>query len=184
MFEKIHLYLGRFPELNGMWLQELIFERRGFVMQIVGEITENTKERGIEERASIVLEKYKRNNGYRERRKASEGMGETYWEADVPSVRRNITVVDVRSRGDRLEHRGAISEVETPLSCYNSICNNPSTQTIWAVAENYIFEPAFVELIQGVPKAINTSATSASVIDPSNINSDFQNFKFKECPEI
>ncbi|KAI3724258.1 hypothetical protein L2E82_36029 [Cichorium intybus] len=39
----------------------------------------------------------------------------------------------------------AISEVETPLSCYNSICNNPSTQTIWAVAENYRFEPVFVE---------------------------------------
>lgn len=39
----------------------------------------------------------------------------------------------------------SISEVETALSCYNSICSNPSTQTIWAVAENYRFEPAFVE---------------------------------------
>ncbi|KAI3709093.1 hypothetical protein L2E82_38851 [Cichorium intybus] len=41
----------------------------------------------------------------------------------------------------------AISEVETPLSCYNSICNNPSTQTIWAVAENYRFELAFDTMV-------------------------------------
>ncbi|KAI7735547.1 hypothetical protein M8C21_004736, partial [Ambrosia artemisiifolia] len=39
----------------------------------------------------------------------------------------------------------AISEAETALSSYKSLHNNPSAQKIWAVAENYRFEPAFVE---------------------------------------
>ncbi|KAD5508747.1 hypothetical protein E3N88_16450 [Mikania micrantha] len=39
----------------------------------------------------------------------------------------------------------AITEIETALSCYNSLYNNPSAKKIWAVAENYRFEPAFVE---------------------------------------
>lgn len=39
----------------------------------------------------------------------------------------------------------SLSEVETALSCYNSICANSPVQPIWAVAENYRFEPAFVE---------------------------------------
>ncbi|MFS7916069.1 putative glucose-fructose oxidoreductase [Helianthus anomalus] len=40
----------------------------------------------------------------------------------------------------------AISEAETALSSYNSFYNNNSpAQKIWAVAENYRFEPAFVE---------------------------------------
>ncbi|CAH1452656.1 unnamed protein product [Lactuca virosa] len=39
----------------------------------------------------------------------------------------------------------SISEVETALSCYKSLYTNPSAQKIWAVAENYRFEPAFVE---------------------------------------
>lgn len=39
----------------------------------------------------------------------------------------------------------SISEVETALLCYNSICANIPGQPIWAVAENYRFEPAFVE---------------------------------------
>ncbi|KAK1435186.1 hypothetical protein QVD17_00947 [Tagetes erecta] len=39
----------------------------------------------------------------------------------------------------------SISEAETALSRYSSIYNNPSAQKIWAVAENYRFEPAFVE---------------------------------------
>ncbi|KAJ0799470.1 hypothetical protein HanOQP8_Chr00c649g0846621 [Helianthus annuus] len=40
----------------------------------------------------------------------------------------------------------AISEAETALSSYNSFYNNNSSaQKIWAVAENYRFEPAFVE---------------------------------------
>ncbi|TXG73191.1 hypothetical protein EZV62_001770 [Acer yangbiense] len=37
------------------------------------------------------------------------------------------------------------SEIENALSSYNAICANLSTQPIWAVAENYRFEPAFVE---------------------------------------
>ncbi|KAI3809493.1 hypothetical protein L1987_25469 [Smallanthus sonchifolius] len=37
------------------------------------------------------------------------------------------------------------SEVETALSSYNSLFNTPSARPIWAVAENYRFEPAFVE---------------------------------------
>ncbi|PWA38400.1 NAD(P)-binding Rossmann-fold superfamily protein [Artemisia annua] len=39
----------------------------------------------------------------------------------------------------------SISELETALSSYNSLHNNQPTQNIWAVAENYRFEPAFVE---------------------------------------
>ncbi|KAL8227245.1 hypothetical protein R6Q57_017077 [Mikania cordata] len=39
----------------------------------------------------------------------------------------------------------SITEIETALSCYNSLYNNPSAKKIWAVAENYRFEPAFVE---------------------------------------
>lgn len=38
-----------------------------------------------------------------------------------------------------------ISEIENALSRYNSICPDPPGQPIWAVAENYRFEPAFVE---------------------------------------
>lgn len=39
----------------------------------------------------------------------------------------------------------SISEVETALSCYNTICSNMAGLPIWAVAENYRFETAFVE---------------------------------------
>lgn len=39
----------------------------------------------------------------------------------------------------------AISEAEAALSQYNSVCNN-SIYPIWAVAENYRFEPAFLEV--------------------------------------
>lgn len=37
------------------------------------------------------------------------------------------------------------SELETALARYKAICANLSDQPIWAVAENYRFEPAFVE---------------------------------------
>ncbi|XP_024973948.1 uncharacterized protein YMR315W-like isoform X2 [Cynara cardunculus var. scolymus] len=37
------------------------------------------------------------------------------------------------------------SEVEAALSSYRFLSNTPSAQPIWAVAENYRFEPAFVE---------------------------------------
>lgn len=39
----------------------------------------------------------------------------------------------------------SVREAETALSCYNSICAKVPGQPIWAVAENYRFEPAFVE---------------------------------------
>ncbi|XP_057953533.1 dehydrogenase FPY6 isoform X2 [Malania oleifera] len=39
----------------------------------------------------------------------------------------------------------SIGEAETALSCYNSLCTNSPSQPIWAVGENYRFEPAFVE---------------------------------------
>ncbi|KAK3015478.1 hypothetical protein RJ639_005783 [Escallonia herrerae] len=39
----------------------------------------------------------------------------------------------------------AISEAETGLSSYHSICIEAPGQPIWAVAENYRFEPSFVE---------------------------------------
>lgn len=39
----------------------------------------------------------------------------------------------------------SVREAETALSCYNSIYTNVPGQPIWAVAENYRFEPAFVE---------------------------------------
>jgi len=37
--------------------------------------------------------------------------------------------------------------LETALARYNAICANLSDQPIWAVAENYRFEPAFVEVL-------------------------------------
>lgn len=37
----------------------------------------------------------------------------------------------------------AVTELETALSCYKSLSPAP----IWAVAENYRFEPAFVEVL-------------------------------------
>ncbi|CAL9200827.1 unnamed protein product [Musa hybrid cultivar] len=40
---------------------------------------------------------------------------------------------------------GTVSEAETAISCYNSFCNNFPHQPVWALAENYRFEPAFVE---------------------------------------
>ncbi|RXH85225.1 hypothetical protein DVH24_041993 [Malus domestica] len=39
----------------------------------------------------------------------------------------------------------ATSELETALSSYKSIVDNAPDKPIWAVAENYRFEPAFVE---------------------------------------
>ncbi|XP_065866049.1 dehydrogenase FPY6 [Euphorbia lathyris] len=39
----------------------------------------------------------------------------------------------------------SVSEIETALSRYKSLCANSPGSPIWAVAENYRFEPAFVE---------------------------------------
>lgn len=40
---------------------------------------------------------------------------------------------------------GSTSEAEMALSGYKALCNSIPRQAIWAVAENYRFEPAFVE---------------------------------------
>ncbi|XP_042377867.1 scyllo-inositol 2-dehydrogenase (NADP(+)) IolW-like isoform X1 [Zingiber officinale] len=40
---------------------------------------------------------------------------------------------------------GSVSEAEAALSSYNSFCNDLPRQPVWALAENYRFEPAFVE---------------------------------------
>ncbi|XP_073004698.1 dehydrogenase FPY6 isoform X1 [Typha latifolia] len=40
---------------------------------------------------------------------------------------------------------GSTTEAETALSCYSSLPNLFTYKPIWAVAENYRFEPAFVE---------------------------------------
>lgn len=41
----------------------------------------------------------------------------------------------------------ALSEVETALSFYSSLSTTLPFKPIWAVAENYRFEPAFVEVL-------------------------------------
>jgi hypothetical protein len=41
----------------------------------------------------------------------------------------------------------AVVEAQTALSCYHSLNNISPTKSIWALAENYRFEPAFVEVI-------------------------------------
>lgn len=50
-----------------------------------------------------------------------------------------------------------MKEAETALACYNSINTEVAGQPIWAVAENYRFEPAFVEVYVPVIFVINLS---------------------------
>lgn len=45
-----------------------------------------------------------------------------------------------------VETHSAISEVETALSSYNSFGTTLPSRPIWAIAENYRFEPAFMEV--------------------------------------
>ncbi|XP_024985766.1 uncharacterized oxidoreductase C26H5.09c isoform X2 [Cynara cardunculus var. scolymus] len=63
----------------------------------------------------------------------------------------------------------SISEVETALSCHTSLYNNPSAQSIWAVAENYRFEPAFVESRKLMPEI--GDMMSVQVIVEGSMNS-------------
>lgn len=49
----------------------------------------------------------------------------------------------------------AVKEAESALACYNSINTEVAGQPIWAVAENYRFEPAFVEVYVPVTFFIN-----------------------------
>lgn len=40
----------------------------------------------------------------------------------------------------------AIGEIETAMTSYKNISSDSPCRPIWAVAENYRFEPAFVEV--------------------------------------
>ena len=46
-----------------------------------------------------------------------------------------------------LQHLSATCEAQAALSCYGSFHSNVHGEPIWAVAENYRFEPAFVEVL-------------------------------------
>ena len=46
-----------------------------------------------------------------------------------------------------LQHLLATREAQATLSCYGSFHSNVHGQPIWAVAENYRFEPTFVEVL-------------------------------------
>ncbi|XWS73489.1 hypothetical protein CRYUN_Cryun02cG0133600 [Craigia yunnanensis] len=61
-------------------------------------------------------------------------------------------------------------EIETALASYNLICTNPG-QPIWAVAENYRFEPAFVEskkLMADVGDMMNVQVIIEGSMNSSN----------------
>ncbi|XP_040970640.1 glucose--fructose oxidoreductase isoform X6 [Gossypium hirsutum] len=64
----------------------------------------------------------------------------------------------------------SIPEIETALASYKSVCTNPG-QPIWAVAENYRFEPAFVEskkLVAGVGDMMNVQVIIEGSMNSSN----------------
>ncbi|MBA0723108.1 hypothetical protein Golax_003717, partial [Gossypium laxum] len=66
--------------------------------------------------------------------------------------------------------RASIPEIETALASYKSVCTNPG-QPIWAVAENYRFEPAFVEskkLVAGVGDMMNVQVIIEGSMNSSN----------------
>ncbi|PPD75200.1 hypothetical protein GOBAR_DD27872 [Gossypium barbadense] len=63
-----------------------------------------------------------------------------------------------------------IPEIETALASYKSVSTNPG-QPIWAVAENYRFEPAFVEskkLVAGVGDMMNVQVIIEGSMNSSN----------------
>ncbi|KAG8370895.1 hypothetical protein BUALT_Bualt13G0031000 [Buddleja alternifolia] len=65
----------------------------------------------------------------------------------------------------------AISEVETALSCYNSLNTTLPYQPIWAVAENYRFERAFVEgtkLMADIGNMVNFQIIVETPMNSSN----------------
>lgn len=65
---------------------------------------------------------------------------------------------------------GSISEAEAALSQYNSVCNN-SIYPIWAVAENYRFEPAFLEsrkLMKDIGDVLNVQVIVEGSMNSSN----------------
>ncbi|OVA06659.1 Oxidoreductase [Macleaya cordata] len=66
----------------------------------------------------------------------------------------------------------AVSEAETALSHYTSLCtNNIPHRPIWAVAENYRFEPAFVEckkLMNGIGDMMSVQVIIEGSMNSSN----------------
>ncbi|OAY68722.1 Uncharacterized protein ACMD2_03555 [Ananas comosus] len=65
----------------------------------------------------------------------------------------------------------AIAEAETAVSCYQSVPNLVLSKPIWAVAENYRFEPAFVEsrkLIDGIGDMMNIQVIVEGSMNSSN----------------
>ncbi|XP_020103545.1 glucose-fructose oxidoreductase domain-containing protein 1 [Ananas comosus] len=66
---------------------------------------------------------------------------------------------------------GSIAEAETAVSCYQSVPNLVLSKPIWAVAENYRFEPAFVEsrkLIDGIGDMMNIQVIVEGSMNSSN----------------
>ncbi|PKA62444.1 hypothetical protein AXF42_Ash009330 [Apostasia shenzhenica] len=62
-------------------------------------------------------------------------------------------------------------EAETAFLCYNSLCNHLPYQPIWAVAENYRFEPAFYEskkLINDIGDMMNIQVIVEGSMNSSN----------------
>ncbi|KAJ9540425.1 hypothetical protein OSB04_026931 [Centaurea solstitialis] len=65
----------------------------------------------------------------------------------------------------------ACSEVEAALSNYRSLFNTPSAHPMWAVAENYRFEPAFVEgrkLVSEIGKMMSVQLIIDGSMNSSN----------------
>ncbi|GAV69079.1 GFO_IDH_MocA domain-containing protein/GFO_IDH_MocA_C domain-containing protein [Cephalotus follicularis] len=65
----------------------------------------------------------------------------------------------------------ATSEIEIAISTYNSICANLSDQPIWALAENYRFEPAFIEgkkLLADIGDMMSVQVIAEGSINSSN----------------
>ncbi|KAM7274293.1 hypothetical protein ACFE04_028957 [Oxalis oulophora] len=65
----------------------------------------------------------------------------------------------------------ATTEIERALSSYKSICANIPGQPIWAVAENYRFEPAFVEskkLVADIGDMMNIQVIVEGSMNSSN----------------
>ncbi|KAK1287904.1 hypothetical protein QJS10_CPB19g01018 [Acorus calamus] len=65
----------------------------------------------------------------------------------------------------------SICQAETALSLYKSLCSSVACPPIWAVAENYRFEPAFVEaksLVNGIGDMMNVQVIVEGSMNSSN----------------
>ncbi|KAF3325918.1 Oxidoreductase family, NAD-binding Rossmann fold [Carex littledalei] len=66
---------------------------------------------------------------------------------------------------------GSVAEAEIALSYYNSLNNISLTKPIWALAENYRFEPAFVEsgkLVKEIGEMMNIQVIVEGSMNSSN----------------